>query len=329
MSSTAPERVLMIVDPQGGGVADYATRLAIEMGSGVRVVAYTPGLKIEPGEAVLLHYSGYGYTRYGAPVQLLVWVMNNRRRMRRFGVFFHEIYATGKPTSSAFWFSPLQRWIASRLVKTSDFWVSNVERRAAWLEHRAGHKPHTNLPVFSNVGELVAWPTGKKPFIVVFGSAAVRASTYHAAGDALFRWATAQSLELHDIGSPVADPAIAAALEHAGAVVHGRMSNEAIHALLEAAAFGVVAYGSREAAKSGVFASYCAHAMTPVLLSDTDSASDGLRAGTHYLKGIPAAGPAPAEAGRVAEAAFDWYQGHSVAVHAQTLGELLRAPSPD
>lgn len=328
MNAAAPERVLMIVDPQGGGVADFAHCLARAMGSGVRVVPFTPGLQVEPGEAVLLHYSGYGYTRYGAPVRLLAWVMQNRRRMRRLGVFFHEIYATGRPTSSAFWFSPLQRWIAARLTKTCDFWVSNVDRRAAWLQPRAGHKPHTNLPVFSNVGELAVRPLNKKPFAVVFGSASVRAGTYRKAGDALFRWVSAQGLALHDIGSPVADPAIAAALEQAGAVVHGRMSDEAIHALMEAAAFGVVAYGSAYAAKSGIFASYCAHGMTPVLLSETGDEADGLCAGTHYLLGIPAAGPSPAEAVQVAQAAFDWYQGHRIAIHAQTLGDMLSSPGP-
>ena len=319
-----PDSAIIIVMKQPGGVTDYAQVVAERMTVPVRVLPFEQDLPLD-GAAVMLHYSGYGYAKRGAPLHLLAWLRRNRPRMRRFGVFFHELYATGKPTSSAFWLSPLQRYIASQLAKTSDFWFTNIEESEGWLLRRAGQVPHRRLAIPSCIGERPSFDTERRPVAVVFGSTPLRVLTYRAAGDALFRWAGEQGVEIHDIGSPIEDADLAETLRRHGVVTHGRLPPEAIRQLMTGARFGLTRYPPRFVAKSGVFGAYCTHGMVPILLADTHGAFDGLRPGTHYLHGIPERAVAPQDIARIGQSAFDWYQGHRVDAHAQATSELLTA----
>lgn len=327
MTTNAIGPLLIVVDPQGGGVRDFADTLATRMGDWARVEVFRPGLVVEQGTSVLLQYSGYGYARYGAPLHLLAWVRRERARMRTFSVFFHEAYASGEPiTSSAFWIAPLQKYVAFQLARTSDFWLTNIQETVDRLAGVAGAKPFRRLAVFSNIGEGTGNSRERERMIVNFGSEHLRADTYRAAGDALFRWAADAQCEVHDIGPPIRDPAMADALKAQGVRVHGRLPPEAIHALMSQAMFGVVRYPPRFVAKSGVFAAYCAHGVTPVLLwSDAYGAHDGLQPGTHYLPGIPQAPVSAERVQAVSRAAFDWYADHNVDAHVEATKALLQA----
>ncbi len=319
------DSTIMVVMKQPGGVTDYAQVVAERMSGPVRVLPFEQDLPLD-GAAVLLQYSGYGYAKRGAPVHLLTWLHRNRSRMRRFGVFFHELYAMGKPTSSAFWLSPLQRYVASGLAKASDFWMTSSEKLDEWLQPRAGTVPNRRLAVCSNVGELPSFESEQRqPIMVVFGGSALRALSYRAAGPGLFEWAGQQGVEIHDIGSPIEDAEVAKTLQDRAVVAHGRLAPEAIRTLMAHTRFGLTRYRVRDVAKSGVFAAYCAYGLVPVLVTDTHGASDGLRPGSHYLDGIPDKAIAHDDCLRVARNAFEWYQGHSVQAHAQALGELLAA----
>ncbi len=55
---------------------------------------------------LILHYSGYGYDRNGAPAWL-VDALRQRSMERAAHVvsYFHELYATGRPWQRAFWYS--------------------------------------------------------------------------------------------------------------------------------------------------------------------------------------------------------------------------------
>ena len=326
---TAPTRgpILIVVDPQRGGVRDYADTLAARLGPQARVAVFEPGLSFDQGTSVLLQYSGYGYARYGAPLHLLAWVRRMRARMHRFGVFFHEAYASGEPvTSTAFWFAPLQKHIARQLLRQSDFWLTNIQETVDRLQGAAGERPHMRLAVFSNIGEAATIGTARERVIVNFGGAHLRTETYLAAGDALFRWAAEAQCEVHDVGPPIRDPALAATLEAHGVHLHGRLAPEAVHALMNRALFGVVRYPPRFVAKSGVFAAYCAHGVAPVLLwPDLSGVHDGLRPGTHYVAGLPTAPLSAGQVEAVSRAAFDWYADHTVDAHAQATTALLQA----
>ena len=247
-----PDSTIILVMKQPGGVTDYAQVVADHMTVPVRVQAFEPDMQLPDGAAVLLHYSGYGYAKRGAPLHLLAWARRNRARMRRFGVFFHELYATGKPTSSAFWLSPVQRYVASRLARICDFWLTNIEDSEGWLLRHAGQLPHRRLAIPSNIGEAASFATERRPVAVVFGSVSLRVLTYRAAGDALFRWAGEQGVEIHDIGSPITEPDVAEAMQRHGVVAHGRLETEAIQRIMAGALFGLTRYPPRFVAKSSV-----------------------------------------------------------------------------
>ena len=321
-----PHRISMIIPNQSGGVMDYVATMTAQLGGDARMLVFDPARDMGvDGDSVLLHYSGYGYGRYGAPLHLLAWVRRNRPRMKRFGVFFHETHAqSSSPLSSVFWVSPVQRFIATQLARHADFWISNIEVSTDWLQARAGAVPHLRLPIYSSVGELAELPPVRDQSLVVFGSEPLRTGTWREAGEPLFRWAAANGVALHDIGSAIRDPDVAAMLQANGVTLHGRLPVERIHALMQAATFGMLAYSPHCVAKSSVFGAYCAHGLVPLLLSGNTGTYDGLASGTNYLHGVPATDPAPADLTRIARAAFDWYQGHSVAASVAAIDALLR-----
>jgi hypothetical protein len=112
---------------QSCGVSDYASRLAIAINdlhavsSRVRnfsireqpLLANFPIYSQAPHSlALLLHYSGYGYAKRGAPFWLL-------RAMRHFRcehpsvpwmTMFHEVAASGPINTSAFWMRPKSKF---------------------------------------------------------------------------------------------------------------------------------------------------------------------------------------------------------------------------
>jgi hypothetical protein len=317
------------VPPSAGGVQDYAIKLRSELGSSAtKVVAVESGranLELSESDSVVVQYSGYGYQRRGVPVWLLEAVESYRSRAQAVGIVFHELYAFGPPWRSSFWLSPVQRRIARRLVETSSFWMTNRECSARWLSRFGGSKPHAVLPVFSNVGELRTWRQERKNRIIVFGSPGLRHSTYRAAGDALFAWAKQSSMEVHDIGEEITDSDLRAKLERRGVIQHGRLDEDSISSLMRTASFGVLAYPVAYVAKSGVIASYCAHGLCPILLSDRHTGMDGLVAYGNYLPRLPEPSlRLRADSEHIGRAAWSWYQTHRVAAHAAVLREFTK-----
>jgi len=272
----------------------------------------------------LLHYSGYGYAKRGAPLWLLNKIKQDRPHIKTLGVFFHELYAFGPPWSSSFWLSPVQQHIARRLAEIADYWLTNREGSGQWLQRFAGNKPHVVLPIFSTVGEMPSYSTNRTNKVVVFGGAALRQATYDAAGEALFSWIQAQGMTLHDIGPPMHDPALSTALEHTGAIVHGRLAPEEVSKLLADAAFGMVTYPVNYVAKSSVFAAYCAHRVCPILISKHYAPSDQLTAGQHYWAGVPAVNVQQDKLKEIGQAAWEWYQPHRLVRHIEVLKTLAQ-----
>ena len=252
----------------------------------------------------------------------LICLKTERPRIKSVGIFFHELYASGPPWGSAFWLSPVQKHIARRLAELSDFWITNREGSAQWLRPFAGDKPHAVLPVFSNVGEMPAYSPVRVPKIVVFGGAALRMATYRAAGNALFVWAQAQGLEIHDMGPAISDPVILKSLQDARVVQHGRIAKEEVSSQLSDASLGILAYSVDYVAKSGVFAAYCAHGVCPLLISKHYASSDGLITGSNYLPGLPLLNQKISYDKTIGIAAWEWYQGHCVSVHVNTIREF-------
>ena len=320
---------LLIASGQNGGVYDFACKLSEAIGpNGVGLVHLSKvnatDWKVGPTDAVVLQMSGYGFDKRGAPLWLLNELENRRKQIMTLGVFFHELYAFGPPWSSAFWLSPVQRHIARRLAEMSDFWMTNREGSAQWIEGFAGDKPHAVLPVFSNVGELNALPHVRPRKVIVFGGAGLRQATYQAAGDKLFAWAKSASLKIHDIGPPLADRQLADRLGAEGVALHGRLDEIEISRIMKDAMLGLLAYPVEYVAKSGVFAAYCAHGVCPVLMSESYVQADGLVAECHYLPGFAGRSISIADATAVGQSAYEWYQPHRLHRHADAISGFLR-----
>lgn len=317
-----------VIPDMQGGVYDFARILRSEMGPDMinlvpLSVNNAKAWEIQSGDSVVLQMSGYGFSRRGTALWVLREMERRRHEISKFGVFFHELYAFGPPWKSAFWTSPAQRYMVRRLAEISDFWMTNREGSAQWLRRYAGNKPHAVLPIFSNVGELRSLPSARRGNLVVFGSAKLRTVTYRATNRALFQWAKQQSLEIHDIGSPVMDQQVMETITANDVIQHGRLGAGDISDLMRDALFGVIAYPVNCIAKSGVFEAYCAHGLCPVILSKGHAPSDSLLAGQHYLPGLPTGIVDTDKAQRIGEGAWEWYQSHGVARHVAVLREFL------
>jgi hypothetical protein len=322
------DATISLVAPGEGGVRDYAATLnGLLQG---HLIEATPDLPatVLAGADVVLHYCGYGYARRGTPLWLLRRLREARPRMRRFGIFFHELYAEGAPWRSAFWLSPVQRYIAAELAALSDFWLTNREGSARWLNTHSPARPHRVMPVFSNLGEGGAQHRDRQAAVVVLGGAALRAQTYQEAGEALFDWVSRAGFTLHDVGPPLGDAALAARLARRGAVVHGRVEADEAARLLSTFTYGVLSYPVDYAAKSGVFAAYCAHAICPVLLSRHHGVHDGITP-RHYLPSVQAMMPDLPAAWRIGQAASAWYAPHALRHHEAGFRELLETASAE
>ena len=324
---TRSPELLSVIPEARGGVWDFTHALAAELGTSGQILAIARGdggaLARAQAPAVLLHYSGYGYAKRGAPLWLVRSIREHRDRFGSLGVFFHELYALRWPWSSAFWLSPVQQYVAQRLARMADFWVTTCDKYALWLRRHAGSKPHAVLPIPSNIGEPPALGSQRQPIIVVFGSAGLRSTAYQAGGERLFAWAREQQLAIHDIGGQVSEPALAQRLRRAGVIEHGFLAHAEASALLATARYGIVRHRAAELAKSTIFAAYCAHGVCPIVLASHYDGADGLLPSRHYYAGVPAA--AGTDSDRVGQAAWHWYGEHRLARHGQTVTALLGA----
>lgn len=318
---------LVVPQKQAGGVYDFARKLREAIGHDSASLVHlskenAASWKIGTEDTVILQMSGYGFDKRGAPLWLLRELEKRRKDIKNLGIFFHELYAFGPPWTSSFWLSPVQRHIARRLVELSDSWMTSREGAAQWLRKFAGDKPHAVLPVFSTIGEPATFSQVRLPRIIVFGSPGLRQLAYQAAGDRLFAWAKQESLEVHDVGSPISDVRLVETLRRNGVIQHGRMDDPAIRALMENALFGLVAYPVEYVAKSSVFAAYCAHGLCPLLILESYREADGLKPGIHYYPGVPDT-LAISDADSIGQAAWGWYKPHGLQCHTTALLELI------
>ena len=274
---------------------------------------------------VLLHYVPYGYANRGCPFWLVDAVERWKRTVgpsSRLLLFFHEVYASGPPWSSAFWAHPIQRRLAARLARVANARriTTSISRRELYSTlSRKEELPTTISPVFSTLGEPDDPPSsaGRERQIVVFGSRPVREAVYtHAV--ALEAFCARHNIgRVVDVGAPI----------HGGVRLGGRLE---VHetgvlpaaearALFARSLAGYFTYPAPYLGKSTIFAAYCAHRMVPVTFVGNIDAEDGLRAGEHFLAGLGDGAPFDA----VADAAHAWYRTHCLQVHADETYRLM------
>lgn len=320
------ESVFVVGDPRwrGGGVVEAR----VVPVSRRRAAGLCTALTDLDADAVIGHYVNYGYQKRGCPIWLVRGLERWKKRdaSRRLVTIFHEVYAFGPPWRSSFWLSPVQRWLARRLLALSDAGVASLRSYVARLGRAAPAKT-TVLPVFSTVGELEqpAPIEERSARLAIFGGSGVRSRAYGPFLPALERACGALGIEeIVDVGPP--GPPVPSAIAGCRVHVNGALPAEDVSMLLARSRAGFLAYPPAFLPKSTIFAAYAAHGVAPVCAWDRFEEGEGVLPHEHY---VPADGSGLACAGAslalVARAAHAWYRSHSVAVHAAWLrGALSR-----
>ena len=267
-----------------------------------------------PGN-LLVHLSGYGYSPDGAPA-LVADALDRVRADGRFriAVFFHELYASGPPWTSDFWYARRQKRAYRRIAQVCDLAVTNARVFADWLERQTA-SPIECMPVFSQVGEArdrLSFAERDRTMLV-FGLAGTRRRAYRELtmpSDVLERLGVEEIL---DIGPDCDAPR---AVNGIRVRSMGVLAAAEVGRLFTRAAFGYLAYPPNCLAKSGVFAAYSAHGVVPMIAEAFRGEFDGLKDGEQVLSRETAKGMDPAALERCSLAAWRWYAGHSLRHHA-------------
>lgn len=312
--------------PSSGALGDYEVHRCEAGSSAALLAALRHAGAGAPAARVLLHYVGYGYARRGAPLWLARCVERSRRDLRhRLGVVFHELFASGRPWQSSFWLGGLQQQVTRRLARQCDGALLTREGSRRWLEDTGtlSGKPVEVLPVPSAVGEpaSVARLETRGASLVVWGGAAAKQAAYGECWPLMQGACAALGVaRIEDVGAPLSRyPRSNVPIQ-----VHGLLPAAEVGAILGRSRFGLVVYPQAFLAKSTLFAAYAAHGMAPIVLGEPCAeVMDGLVPGRHFLW-LRQAGTREAP-GAVADAAREWYGGHTRARHAAAVLTLFGA----
>lgn len=280
---------------------------------------------LEQTQAVILEYSLYAYQQYGIPAYL-------RRSLSRWKAsgqgkslitVFHELYATGKVWSTAFWTSAFQRYVTRGIAELSDGAITTTSRQAEILHAWNPGLKLLVLAVPSNVGELTFEQFGSIRDIplVVFGQEGTRKRAYlgNDAGWTTIRTCMPHAV-VHDVGPNTGLPI--SELISLRCIQHGHLSAPEISSILRKSQFGILDYTNSTLDKSGVFAAYCAHGVIPIVLRHSTPANSALRENEHFLS-PEFFKDCSQNLSRFSQNAHKWYCGHNLAEHSRTIWELL------
>lgn len=286
--------------------------------------------QIKPS-ALLLHYSGYGYARRGAPLWLPDLLRRAKRQCNlRIFTMFHELYATGRPWQSAFWLGPLQRHVAHAVARESAARMTNRQSYARWLDSRAEPRASVtaHLPVFSNVGEPVDSPdwNRREPRLVIWSGGAHKRAFYARRGDDLRALcSTLKVRQIVDIGATSGlAPAQVPGVEFREA---GLLAVDELSRLLSGSRYGLLlGYPAAYLAKSGIYAAYCAHGLLTFLADERPAVEDDLAPDRDFfsIESPPAEGRLAA----ISEAMRVRYAAHDSTAHAARIAEWMRGAGP-
>lgn len=341
-------QVIPVSGSSVSGVADYARHLEaawremglhsqiveariegdLQSGQG-RALALEKQLELSEATTVLLHFSGYGYARWG----LCWWLASALERWkhgksrRAVVTLFHEVFATGPIWRASFWSSYPQQRIAARIARLSSSIVSTSEGGANQLRGLYRGAAMLRVPVFSNVGEpKQPLPLrGRSPLAVVFGTERPRDRVYQA-----LRRPGAKTIdELHrrgitaliDIGPGNLAP------DRIGELPVDRLgvlNSSSVSDRLASSRIGLLDYEAGFLEKSGIFAAYTAHGMLVVTTSDTSGLPKEILDGAHLVSAGRLERSASCAQG-IADAAHAWYNRHSREEVAKILAHALLA----
>jgi hypothetical protein len=280
---------------------------------------------------IILHYSDYPYDqKYGAPFWLLEALEALRQQHKvKLLVMFHE-FPSLSFLRKTFYLFPLQSFVAWRIAKLADIVFTNNSVFQTDLARRLNH-PVTSIPVFSNIGEPehLSGLNRRKRRILVFGTPGRRARIYQKCIGMLVN--TCRLLEIEeicDIGPPL--HLKLSEIKKVPLVEMGEKSAQEIsNIMLDSLAGIAYSTDNRMLSKSGVYATYCAHGVVPIITQAKSSQADGLEAGTHFVFAGSQAKSLDIESLQaIADQAHRWYKNHSQSKNvelfaSQLLGNVL------
>jgi hypothetical protein len=218
--------------------------------------------------SVLLHYGPYAYASNGRPAGFVKLMQELAENMRLL-TFFHETYASGMPWRRAFWTRREQRNAVRTLLGITDVAFGSNPiylRRLERLNTR--HRELIHIPIFSNIGE----PEDLRPLrrrsrqLVIFGQQVTRIRLYKDHRNALEQVCRALGVEkVIDVGSGESHY-ISGMLAGVEITRAGWMEEQQLSDLMADSIAGVVGYWPDVWEKSGVIASYQAHALVPIVV---------------------------------------------------------------
>ena len=260
---------------------------------------------------VLLEYSGYGYSKNGAPLWLA------RGLQRACGVegialisIFHELYATSrKPWERRFWRMLPQYYVARRLARLSDGCLANWDAAARWVRGQVDGTPVRMSPTFSNVGEPKSVPaySEREPYAVCFGGAGRKEEMYRQHGKSLSHMLRQYGVErILDLGprpKKKSCDGMAVPVDPKGI-----QPGEEISSCLKRASLGLLNHPLHCLKKSGVWASHAAHGLPTVLVAESHPI-EGLCEGKHFL--LSRGGLSTCRCKSISTAVRQWYKGEA------------------
>jgi hypothetical protein len=280
---------------------------------------------------LLLHVSGYGYHKRGAPQWLVKGIAAARATVPSAQLigFFHELWVERhyRPWRSSFWLRGQQQLVTRALFGMCDRAITSTGLYKHMLEatpEAPGKRPVERMAVFSNVGEPQnPVPHDMRPSHMAVFTAGGVGELLGSQPVALRGLLSAARISaIHDIGarSSVSPQDVFGV----PVVATGRLAANAVSEVLSRCRYGAIRYESlAKLGKSGAFAAYAAHGIVPVVFDPVGRSADGLVAGRHYV--VPGA-TFPTNLGAIAEDLRRWYASHAIVRHAETIGAMIRSP---
>lgn len=264
--------------------------------------------------AVLLHYSGYGFARRGAPLWLVRGLRTWKRvqPQARLVTMFHETWACSRlPWQSSFWLSAVQRSCVRQIAGFTDTAVTSTSTYAQSVRPFLPEgTPLYVQPIFSNVGEPEAVPpfAERDPVAVVFGLAGHRRRLWQTFRPWFDRLPGLGIERLVEIG---AEPEATRHLEWPLPTERlGRLSAAEVSARLLRARFGLIDCDPARITGSGVFSAFAAHGVIPVTTWNSRDLTDSKCGSWIICLGDRADLPPGPHA---TTAAHRWYEPHRAA----------------
>lgn len=262
-------------------------------------------------DAIIVQYSCYGFQKRGVPFHLVRAIRRLRALKPDLPVLtmFHELAATGRITTSAFWFGRIQRYLIAQLARMSTHVRTNRVAYRKELEFIAPtHQGQViSMPIFSNFGESSSPPNQAKRrrSLVLFQPPPYDTQhPYWQAWEKLVDWL--DPVEIPIVGRTTTLPSNSLVLPL------GVAPSNDVSILLQHSAWGLVDYFPGYLGKSSVFASYAANGVATFAPSDLRGADEGLISGHHYLDvGAIDASTTSERIGDSANALYSWYQSHN------------------